>query len=213
MKHFIFFIFAFLLFQTLVAQPKWSVEGSFGLNANFFVNAYQEYGPIPNSVYLYKKDAIGTASGVELKFRSGKKSAFFIGYNRTLNSAVKNLSETRNGVAIEVVNFTIRHIDDFFIAGYERSLGKKWKNWKINAGLGLVYYNQQEITLEQDIFIVQERDFKYFRLVEACVLGGVEYGQMIDKKFELGFRVRAFYVFSGGWMESITATPVLRYHF
>ena len=213
MKYIILSIFTFFVFQTSIAQPRWFIEGSFGINANFSVNRYQEDGPIPNSVYLYKKDAIGAASGVELKFRSGKKSAFFIGYNRTMNSAVKNLSETRNGVTVEVVNFTIRNINDFFIAGYERSLGKKWKNWKINAGLGIVYFNQQEISLEQDIFLVQERDFKYFNLVEACVLGGVEYGQMIDKKFELGFRVRAFYVFSAGYMESITATPVLRYHF
>lgn len=213
MKYITLIYLSFFIASNTWAQSKWSLEGSFGLNYNFFVQSYQEYGPIPNSVYLYKKNAIGTASGLELKFRSGKKSAFFVGYNRTLNSAVRNLSETRNGVAIDVVNFTIRNINDFYVVGYERSLGKKWKNWKVNAGLGLVYYNQQEISLEQNYLSVEERDFKYFGLADACVLGGVEYSQMVDKKFELGLRVRAYYIFTAGFMECITATPVLRYHF
>jgi hypothetical protein len=213
MKYITLIFLFFFEASNAFGQSKWSLEGSFGFNINFFVQSYQEYGPIPNSVYLYKKNPLGTSSGMELKFKSGKNSSFFAGYNRTVNQGIKNLSDQRNGVSIDIINFNLHHINDLFIVGYERSLSKKLKNWKFNGGVGLLYPHLQEISIEQNSIIIEERDFKLYNLIEACVFGGVEYSRMVDRKFELGFRVRAFYVLTAGFMESITATPVLRYHF
>lgn len=67
-------IICFLLSALFVTaqRSRFSIEGNYGLQRNFFVTSYDES---PNSFFqtsFYKKAPIGTIGGIELKYRDRK---------------------------------------------------------------------------------------------------------------------------------------------
>jgi hypothetical protein len=75
--------------------------------------------------------------------------------------------------------------------------------------------HQQEISIENfaNQIIVDERNFKNSKLEEGGIFGGVHFQKKIDTRFELGFRVRAYYFISVQTFEAVTFTPTLTYLF
>jgi hypothetical protein len=216
MKYIIVFPFLiFTFFSSAQTQKKVSLEIHAGLNGNFFVRSYDEaQGPV-DKTYFYKKNFLGTAIGAELRYKLNNSSSLVLGYTRTFNKDKKNYSENLNGVNIFIQGFNIRHINDFYLLAYERRFKKSIPYFTYHIGLLYATMHQQEIQIENfsNAIIVDERNLKNSGLNEAGFFGGVEYSKKIDTKFEVGIRIRGYYLATANTFEAITFTPTLRYFF
>ncbi|MEX8546476.1 MAG: hypothetical protein V5804_02640 [Mucilaginibacter sp.] len=198
------------------AQSRVSLEANFGLNANFFVGSYDEdYSPAPVKTYLYKKNLLGTISGLELKYRYGRNANLFLAYARSTNKRARNFEGDFNGVNVYITDFNIRHNDDFFILGYERNFIKAKPAFRYHFGVTIMTSQQQEITLENyaNEINIQERNSRNSGLMEGGVFGGFSYTKQIEKRFELGIKARVYYMVSLGSFEAVTLTPSVAYKF
>ncbi len=209
-----------LLFSVVFIQAqtksRFSSEANFGLNANFFVGSYDEdYSPAPVKTYLYKKNLLGTISGLELKYRSGRNANLFLAYARSTNKRARNFDGDFNGVNVSISDFNIRHNDDFFMFGYDRSFIKAKPAFRYHFGLTVMTSQQQEITLENyaNLISIQERNNRNSGLMEGGIFGGFSYIKQIEKKFELGIKARVYYMVSLGSFEAVTLTPTVAYKF
>jgi hypothetical protein len=214
--------FAFCLIACFVvfavqAQPsrKFSFEINYGLNANFFVGSYDEVGVPQNKTYLYKKNLLGTVSGIELKYHLNNHSSLFAAYSRTINKGEKNFSGSISGVDVFIEDFNIRHHNDFYQVGYERTFKKTIPSLKYHFGLVYARMQQQEIGIENfaNQIIIAERKYKNSNLEEGGVFAGVHFQKKIDTKLELGLKLRAYYLISVSTFEALTLVPSLTYNF
>ncbi len=210
-------IICFLLSALFVTaqRSRFSIEGNYGLQRNFFVTSYDES---PNSFFqtsFYKKAPIGTIGGIELKYRVGKRGALTLGYAGSVNSRTVSYSNTINGVAVGIADFKITHKNRFFQFGYEYALQKKNPSVFAEAGLFYVRPFQQEIDISQSrrVIIFEERNFNNSKLEEGGFFIGFTYMKKIDTKFRLGIKSRLYYLASTNSLEALTLTPVLSYNF
>lgn len=210
-------IICFLLSALFVTaqHSRFSIEGNYGVQRNFFVTSYDES---PNSFFqtsFYKKAPIGTIGGIELKYRVGKRGALTLGYAGSVNSRTVSYSNTINGVAVGIADFKITHKNRFFQLGYEYALQKKNPSVFVEAGLFYVRPFQQEIDISQSrrVILFEERNFNNSRLEEGGIFIGFTYTKKIDTKFRLGIKSRLYYLASTNSLEAVTLTPVLSYSF
>lgn len=179
-----------------------------------FVTSYNES---PNSIFqtsFYKKAAIGTIGGIELKYRIGKRGALAFGYAGSVNSRTVSYTTTINSVSLGIYDFKITHKNRFFQFGYEYAFQKKNPSVFAEAGLFYLRSNQQEIDISRGGSILfEERNFKNSSLEEGGIFVGVTYMKKIDTKFRLGIRSRLYYLASTNSLEALTFTPVLSYTF
>lgn len=202
--------------QTHSQTPsKFSLELNYGLNGNFFVRSYDETGGPQNKTYLYKKNFLGNVGGLELKYHFRNKSALILGYARSTNKGTKNFSGPINGVDVFITDFNIRHTNGFYQLAYERRFRKSNPAFTYHIGLVLAGMQQQEIAIENfsNQIVIAERNFKNSKLQEAGVFGGIQVQKKIDTKFDIGLRVRAYYLVSVQTLEALTLTPTLTYKF
>lgn len=183
---------------------------NFGLNGNFNVNDYYKYGP---GITFYDKNFIGTTGGAELKYRLNKSSHITLGYMQSENSRVVNFFGTNNGILLDIMDFTLRHNEYIFYAGYERSLFKNNKDFKIQGGIYYVRFVMQEIELIDNSINIWERNKANAGMNELGIFIGFQYSRKIDTHFELGIQSRLFYVVTAVFLDQVTLTPTLTYHF
>lgn len=212
------FLFIFILtFVQLQAQnsTRFSIEANYGLNGNFFVRSYDELDGPSNKTYLYKKNFLGTVGGIEIKYHLNNSSALIVGYARSTNKGEKNYSGTINGINVLITDFNIRHNDNFYHVAYERNFKKSNPAFKYHIGVVVATMHQQEISIENfsDQILIDERNFKNSKLQEAGVFGGVHFQKKIDNKFQVGIRVRGYYLISVQTFEALSLTPTLTYTF
>ena len=197
------------------AQEKgsFSIEANYGLQANFFVNSYNENNPFEAS--FFNKNVIGSIGGLAIKYNFNKKSALIIAYDQSNNTKEINYNENINQVDYLIKNWNIRHTNHFYQLGYEQTIPTKKSKWILAAGIVYVRMQQQEINISEyprGIYL-RERNFKSNGLEEGGIYAGIQHSWLIDTHFELGIRTRIFYLASVNTLESITLTPVLTYHF
>jgi len=191
-------------------NSKISVAINFGLNGNFNVNDYYKNPP---GITFYDKDFIGTTGGAELKYRLSQSSNITLGYMQSQNSRVVNFFGTNNGISLDIMDFTLRHKEHIFYAGYERSLFKHNPAFKIQGGIYYVRFAMQEIELINNSINIWERNKVNAGMNELGVFMGIQYSRKIDTHFELGIQSRIFYVVTAVFLDQITLTPTLTYHF
>ncbi len=194
---------------------KFSLEINYGLNSNFFVGSYNEVGGPQNKTFLYNKDLLGTVSGLELKYHLNNHSSLFAAYSRSVNKGEKNYSGNINGVDVFIIDFNIRHHNDFYQVGYERTFKKTLPFLTYHFGLVYARMQQQEIGIENfaNLILIDERNSKNSNLEEGGVFAGVHFQKKVDTKFELGLKLRAYYLISVSTFEALTLTPTLTYNF
>jgi hypothetical protein len=224
-KLLVVFVLLYSVFSTNVfAQQKkrFSIEINYGANCNFFVKSYDEkYAPSVEHLYLYKKKMIGSSGGVELRYNISKYASLIAGYSRTVNSRRRSGGVINNNLLLQIDDFNLRHINNFFTVGYERPFSKKNTYFLFNVGLVYLTSQQQEITIDKfsnesgtliDIR-VQDRNKKNSGLEEGGIFTGLSFQKPIGEKFYLGIKTRGYYLVSSGTFEAITLTPFLVYHF
>lgn len=208
-------IICFLLSALFVTaqRSRFSIEGNYGLQRNFFVTSYDESPNSFSQTSFYKKAPIGTMGGIELKYRVGKRGALTLGYAGSVNSRTVSYRTTINGVTVGISDFKITHKNRFFQLGYEYALHKKDPSLFAEAGLFYVRPFQQEIDIASGGILFEERNFNNSRLEEGGVFIGFTYMKKIDTKFRLGIKSRLYYLASTNSLEALTLTPVLSYSF
>ena len=74
---------------------------------------------------------------------------------------------------------------------------------------------QQEIGIENfaNQILIKERKYKNSKLEEGGVFAGIHFQKKVDTKFELGLKLRAYYLISISTFEALTLTPTLTYNF
>lgn len=197
------------------SRLKSSVEIYYGISGNFFVKSYDESQLNTNAVYLYKKKFLGTIGGIEYSLAVNDKSSFFVGYARSINKGEKNYAGNINGVDVVVSDFSLRHINDFWIIGYDGGWMKSVSSLRYQVGMVYVQMHQQEIAIEKFLnqVIVEERDFKNSALAEMGVLAGIHLNKVIDTHFKMGVKARIYYLVSSGSLEAFSIVPTLAYNF
>jgi len=198
-----------------ISPSKFSIQGYYGPQGNFFVRSYDEKGGPSNKTYLYKKNFIGTISSAEIRYKTGSLSSVGIEYARGINLGKKNVSENINGVYIFVQDFQLRNIDNIFQFNYERLFSRNNSHLKYQIGLFILNSSQQEISIEgydQSVDIT-ERNFKNSKLQEGGASVAISYNKEIDTKFKLGIQAKVYYLISASNFEMIALTPTLTYTF
>jgi hypothetical protein len=195
-------------------NSRFSIKICYGISGNFFVRSYDEQGGPANKTYFYKKNFIGTISGISATIKLDNYSSIFIEYNRSVNNGRKNYAGSLNGVDIYILDFQLRHINNFYLIGYELFLNKL-KNIKADVGGVLIYDVGQTINIENwdNYLSIEQNDFKNSKSVQGGVFLGFEYLKKLDTKFSLGLKTRGYYLISTSSFEAITLTPTLTYHF
>lgn len=210
--------FISIIILSLKAFPqnsKFSIEGNFGINGNFWVaNRDEQSGPA-DKTYFYKKNFIGTISGFEINYEMGKKSSLLIGYNRSINASPKNYFDQVGNIAISIRDFTIRDINNILLMGYRKNVISNKCKGSFEFGPVLMYSTNQAIMIENwdNIVYIDESNYKNSQSVEGGVFAGFQISKKIDTHFDLGLRFRAFYLISVTSFEMITLTPILSYRF
>lgn len=212
----LFFLLAIFLMAPSSAQTnsgKFNFEINYGLNGNFFVRSYEERSTPGVSANFYNKNFVGTIGGVELIFNAGKKSKIGLGYSHSINSRVINFSNASAAQRIDLIDFSIRHINNFYQLYYERPVLKKNEDLSFNTGIYYLRSQQQEVDVSPFGLLLEQRNFKNSRLEEAGVFAGLHYSKQIEKRFRIGIRTRLYYTVSTNQLEAITITPTLKYQF
>ncbi|MBW7838070.1 MAG: hypothetical protein H3C36_00200, partial [Chitinophagaceae bacterium] len=193
------------------SRLKSSVEIHYGLSGNFFVKSYDESQMGNSAVYLYKKRFLGTIGGIEYSLSVNDKSSFFAGYSRSINKGRKNYAGYINEVDVIVSDFSLRHINDFWVLGYDGRWSKSVSSMRYQVGMVYARMHQQEIAIEEFLnqVIVEERDFKNSALAEIGVLAGVHVDKAIDTHFKIGVKARIYYLVSSGNLEAFSVAPTL----
>lgn len=210
------FLLLFAFFHASAQEKsKFSLAIDYGLNGNFFVRSYDELGGPTSKTYFYKKDFLGTIAGIEAKYQLNEMSCLGLGYARSINKGKKNFEGFVGNVLVEIQDFELRHINDFFQCFYERKLSKKLSFLSYHGGIFYVIPHQQEIGLENfsNRILIDERNQQNSNLNEAGIFAGIGFSKKIDNQFELGIRARVYYILTAGYFENITLTPTLTYYF
>ena len=217
MKRIIIFLAINLLYNNCFSQnnSKFSIQISHGVNGNFFVRDYDELGGPAAQKYFYKKNFIGTVSGVSFSSNINQKSAIFLEYNRSVNRGKKNYAGTVGGVDVFINDFKLQHTNNIYQIGYAHTYKMKNKKLVVDMGPMLIYDKKQTIEIENynNFIIIDEGDFEDTKSVEGGAFLGVGFSGKIDTKFELGLKARIYYLISTGSLEAISLSPTLSYNF
>jgi hypothetical protein len=190
---------------------KLSIEASYGLQGNFFVRSYEELGR-PDGTAFLNKNFIGSIGGLEMSYQVTKMASISIGYAQSTNNRKINYVNSLNGVGIYIGDFEIKHESRFYQFNYQRSLSKKYTNFKFELGLYYLRTQQQEIAIGNYIAF-EQRNFANSYLEEGGISAGFHYKIKVDTHFDFGIRSRIYYLISTNQLEAISLTPTLAYRF
>lgn len=217
MKKILFLMTFIVLYRNTYSQqsPKFGIQINYGVNGNFFVRDYDEIGGPNDKVYLFKKNFIGSVSGINLSYKISPKSSLFLEYSKTINVGKKNYSGIINGVDINIRDFKLKHTNNIYQFGYSHALNKRKTSFKLEFGLMLIYDSKQTIEIENfsDVVRIDESNFKNDRSVEGGMFIGFSASKMVQGNFELGVKTRFYYLISTNSAEAITLMPTLTYNF
>jgi hypothetical protein len=217
-------ILCLLSFSTLVSfgqQPgRFKAQINYGINGNYYANTY-EYNSEYNYLDIFDKKFVGTTGGVEVSYALTNNASIFTGYSKTTNTGTKNLRMDVGNVQFYLSDFKLRHINHFVTVGYERRFKASQPAFTYHLGATLVFQQQQEISLGNLYYgppvspyiSVSERSGRKSGLNKAGLFAGFEYRRPIDKRFDLGLKVRGYYMLTNSSFETITLTPTLTYKF
>jgi len=206
-------------------KGRFSIEAGYGATYNFFVTSQNEiYAPGGmEHLYLYDKENLGTAGGVEISYGISKRASLIAAYNRTVNAKRRSGGAISSKLLLSIEDFNLRHVNTMYLLGYERPLLRSNNDLKFNIGVVYVRPQQQEITIEKRSsgndnipffqVIAQDRNRKNSGLEEMGPFAGVSYQKNISGRFDLGIRARGYYLASTGTFEAITLVPFLEYNF
>ena len=190
---------------------KLSIEASYGLQGNFFVRSYEELGR-PDGTAFLNKNFIGSIGGLEMNYQVTKMASVSIGYAQSTNNRKINYINSLNGVGVYIGDFEIKHESRFYQFNYQRSLSKKYTNFKFELGLYYLRTQQQEIAIGNYIAF-EQRNFANSYLEEGGISAGFHYKIKVDTHFDFGIRSRIYYLISTNQLEAISLTPTLAYRF
>jgi len=212
MKYFLYFLMI-LSFTKIGAQQgnKLSIEASYGLQGNFFVRSYEELGR-PDGTAFLNKNFIGTIGGLEMSYQVTKMASISIGYAQSTNNRKINYINSLNGVGVYITDFEIKHESRFYQFNYQRSLSKKYTQFKLELGLYYLRTQQQEIGIGNYVAF-EQRNYANSYLEDGGISAGFQYKIKIDTHFDFGIRSRIYYTVSNNQLEAISLTPILTYRF
>lgn len=217
MKVFSLLLGIFLFNPNIFGQKKnrLSIQISQGINGNFFVRSYDEQGGPANKKYFYKKDFLGTISGINAEYQISSSSLIVVDFFKSTNLGRKNYAGNINGVDLFISDFRLRHLNRILSLGYGYQSKRNKSTCKLDAGFTLIYDVQQVITLENwDNYIsINENNFKNSNAVEGGVFFGASWQAKIDTRFDLGLKARIYYLVSTNELECVSLSPTLTYHF
>ena len=179
------------------------------------MRSYEESTGPADSQGLYKKSLLGTAGGIQVSYNIDRRSAVTAAYTRTNNKGRKNYGTDFSQTQVYIKDFNLRHMNDFFQIGYERSFSVSNPLFRYHAGLVLVNSQQQVISIHSwgsGISIVEHNQWGLSQS-EAGVFGGIQFSKKVDTNFEAGIKLRGYFLVSTGTFEAITLTPTLAYNF
>lgn len=208
-------VMSFIALLSFAQSGRFSVSAHYGPAGNFFVRSYDETGgpAATGPRYLYKKNFIGSIAGIDLTYRVSPNSALGVAYSRAINKGTKNFQSDNMNVNLIINDFDIRHINDFFQMYYERNFVRNNPTWTYHAGIVYARMQQQEIEYYPSQVILNQRNVSNSGMEEGGFFGGIRYAKKIDTHFDLGLKIRAYYLVSVQQLEAITFTPVLTYRF
>lgn len=202
-------------------SPRWSIEYSYGPQANFFVDydvplvrvggAIQPVEQVISTNHFQKK-WLGTQTSIEVNYRINK-SHFGIAYTRSINVGKHDFTHILpNGTYFQINDFNLRHINNIYQIHYKREFSPKFR---IVAGVFLLSPQQQEIAIYNGVNLIEvdERNNTNANLNEAGVLLGADYYFIKTGNFELGLKANIYTLVSYFDLEQISLTPALRYSF
>ena len=191
------------------------MQVNYGLAGNFFAQSYNEdYSPSYYHKYFYNKKFLGTVAGISADYRINHNSFVLAEYNRSVNTGEKNYFNDANGTEISIRDFKLRYINNSFLLGYGRDIKMNKFNLKPEAGIVEVYTSDQDIRMESyNSISIEESNFKNDHSVEGGVFLGLGCTRKIDTKFDIGIKARAYYLISIRYLEFVSLTPTLTYHF
>lgn len=223
LSHFKYILPWLLLFIMLISSSisraqiikKFNISLNYGISGNYFVRDYNESSQPLNSIYLFKKKYLGTISGIELSYNLSNNNTLNFGYSRSINKEQKNYYGDINGVEVFINNFSIRHINNYFILGLQREIFKSNPNFELEFGVLLLGMNQQEISLIplNNFILIEERNFNNSRLIEGGAYAGLYLKKIVSSKFGIGLKFRAYYLISTRSFEALTLTPNIVFSF
>ena len=190
---------------------KLSIEASYGLQGNFFVRSYEELGR-PDGTAFLNKNFIGSIGGLEMNYQVTKMASVSIGYAQSTNNRKINYINSLNGVGVYITDFEIKHESRFYQFNYQRSLSKKYTNFKFELGLYYLRTQQQEIAIGNYI-ACEQRNFANSYLEEGGISAGFHYKIKVDTHFDFGIRSRIYYLISTNELYAFSFTPTLTYRF
>jgi len=86
--------------------------------------------------------------GFRYSINIDRRSAVTAAYTRTNNKGRKNYGTVFDQPEVYIQDFNLRHTNDFFEIGYERSFSVSNPLFRYHAGLMLVNSQQQEISIQ-----------------------------------------------------------------
>lgn len=207
-----------LIFINSDAQQKkhhWSASINYGLAGNFFVRSYDEVQNLPfQHNYFYKKNFLGSIQGFNIDYGlKNKRSALGFGYSVEIHKGKKNETVPFYGTEFVLHDFNLRHVENLYQFYYLFYPLKRNTDLDIFFGLLVANMHQQEIGIEGNQILVEERNNANSRLKEGGVVAGLHYKKQIDTHFYLGIKFCINYLQSVQTLESLTLTSALTYKF
>lgn len=217
MKQHIIILTCILISQQSFSQyhPRFSAEVNYGLVGNFFVKSYDEFGGPDNKTYFYKKNFLGSISGLELSYKVSSKSSLFIRYNRSVNSGRKNFEGIIDDTYVFINDFKLTHVNNIFQLGYGYLFKEGKPDFRIEVGPMVATDAQQTIEIENfdDVVRIEERNFKNSNLMEGGVFFGFGFARKLDTRLNFGVKGSVYYLISTTTLEAVSLTPFLAYRF
>lgn len=171
---------------------------------------------------FYRKNFIGNASGIKIQYKAGRRSVVAVGYERTVNLKKRNYNSITdyNDSGVNIRNFKLRHIGNYFFVYYGRQLFRNIPKLKVFLGPFITTTSQQELDVYEALdnsnlvqVYLDERSYKTSNLMEGGIMGGIEYMYSIDAHFDLGVKAKVYYDIFIDSFDAITLTPTLTYSF
>lgn len=212
-------VLCFTAMGTLLAQNeklhqgKIDIHVGFGPAYSFFVKYEQSPDQVPPGfIGLYNKKSIGILTNIGIDIKLNPKNRIELAYARQIHVGKKNFKGMANGASINVIDFKLRHTNNFFELNYFRSISSE-NNISLLGGVYLIYPEQQEIDIFGNAITVDERNYKNAYLVDAGVTLGIRYLKPFSGRFSLGLESKVYYTVSLASFETISLTPILSYNF
>lgn len=215
-KSILFGIYLILILPEIAfsqSKEKLFLGIGYGAAYSFFVHYEQPPDQVPPGfLAFYNKNRIGSISSLNLGYCISPKNCLAITYSRQMHVGRKNFAANVAGARLFMIDFKLRHTNNFFELSYSRSLSKKGDFWA-SVGVYVLNPEQQEIDLFGNKITIEERNDKNSNLQEGGFVGGIKWRGKLSEHFFGGFEAKVYFTASIGTFETISITPILSYCF